>query len=112
MRYHLLFFVGYFLIISCTNSSTHQTTEEFVALPDGGLLFIENCAACHGRDGTLRKAGSKDLTEITLDFNEIKHVIEWGTENGMPRFKEILKTTENIDAVSSYVLGLQRTNDK
>jgi len=108
MRTLLLFFLLSFCVFSCNNSVAEQDEEMSMALPDGKKLFIENCAVCHGGDGTLRKAGSKDLTKITLNFDQIKHVIEWGTDTGMPRFKEILSTPENIDAVTLHVLGLQQ----
>jgi len=110
-RIFVLFALIYlsFMFSSCTSSTSDNSIDiKTDSLPDGTQLYMENCAACHGRDGTLRKAGSKDLSEITLNFAEIKQVVELGTAQGMPRFKEILKTQENIEAVTSHVLGFQR----
>jgi len=96
------------LVVACSRPSSEQEGKRMDVLPDGSQLFVEHCAACHGRDGTLQKAGSKDLTAIQINFDEIKHVIEQGTDKGMPRFKEVLGSSESIDAVASHVLGLQQ----
>ena len=69
---------------------------------------MENCASCHGLDGTLGKAGSKDLSKTTMDFQQLKKVVEVGTSNGMPRFKEILGGEEEVEAVVQYVMGFKR----
>lgn len=97
------------LLISCgENIKTDNEREGRNALPDGAKLYMENCASCHGLDGTLGKAGSKDLSKTTMDFIQLKKVVEVGTSNGMPRFKEILGGDEEIEAVVQYVMGFKR----
>jgi cytochrome c6 len=98
-----------FLLFSCGGNVKNGNKEDIKnVLPDGNALYIENCASCHGLDGTLGKAGSKDLSKTTLDFQQLKNVIEVGTGNGMPRFKEILGGEEEVDAVVQYVMGFKR----
>lgn len=95
--------------VACNdNVKTSTEKNERNALPDGNALYLENCASCHGLDGTLGKAGSKDLSTTTLDFLQLKKVVEVGTSNGMPRFKEILGGEEEVDAVVQYIMGFKR----
>lgn len=101
----------FFFIISCSGNVRTGEKEEGTFLPDGEELYLENCASCHGLDGTLGKAGSKDLSKTTMRFQEIKKVVEIGTGNGMPRFKEILGGDEEVDAVVEYVMGFKRINE-
>ncbi len=96
------------LIVSCNGTVKQDNGEKKDVLPDGAALYMENCASCHGLDGTLGKAGSKDLIKSTLDFIQLKKVIEEGTANGMPRFKEILGGDEEVDAVVQHVMGFRR----
>lgn len=97
------------LLGSCGGGSTETGAQEKRnTLPDGGKLYLENCASCHGLDGTLGKAGSKDLSKTTMDFIQLKKVVETGTSNGMPRFKEILGGDEEVEAVVQYVMGFKR----
>lgn len=108
-----LFIVTLFLVASCDGSSveTSSTSTDSgtsVNAPDGAALYSTHCATCHGLDGKLGKSGSKDLTQTTLQFLDIKKTIETGTIGGMPRFKGILKDDAEIDAVVQYVLLLKR----
>lgn len=98
------------LVCSCGNKTKTGTPTTPEGLPDGAALYIENCASCHGADGTLGKAGSKDLTKLTKDFQQIKKIIEEGTQNGMPRFKEILGGDEEVEAVVQHIIGFKRIN--
>lgn len=98
-----------FLLSACRgNVKTGSQEEDRNSLPDGNALYMENCASCHGLDGTLGKAGSKDLSKTTMDFQQLKKVVEVGTGNGMPRFKEILGGDAEVEAVVEYVMGFKR----
>lgn len=97
-----------FSLFSCSGNVKTGDKEEEHVLPDGSALYMENCATCHGLDGTLGKAGSKDLTKTTLQVHELKKIVEVGTTNGMPRFKEILGGDEEVDAVVQYIMGFKR----
>ncbi len=96
------------LLVSCGGEAKTGTPEKRDVLPDGAQLYMENCASCHGLDGTLGKAGSKDLSQTTMDFMQLKKVVEAGTSNGMPRFKEILGGDEEVEAVVQYIMGFKR----
>lgn len=98
-----------FLSVACGgNVKTGSQQEDRNVLPDGNALYMENCASCHGLDGTLGKAGSKDLSKTIMEFDQLKKVVEVGTSNGMPRFKEILGGEEEVEAVVEYVMGFKR----
>lgn len=97
-------------VVSCSSNEVKEadSTNKITALPDGEKLFVQNCASCHGCDGTLGMSGAHDLSESTMTFNEVKFTIEKGTDNGMPRFKEILSDEAEMDAVVEHVLTLKK----
>lgn len=100
-----------FALVSCGSDVQTGKSGERGSLPDGETLYLENCATCHGIDGTLGKAGSKDLTKTTLQVHELKKIVEVGTSNGMPRFKEILGGDAEVEAVVHYIMGFKRINE-
>lgn len=100
-----LCFIG---LISCSGEVKDGNNSELGSLPDGEELYRANCTVCHGIDGTLGNAGSKNLTQSILQFQELKTVIESGTEKGMPRFKEILGGEAEVEAVAEYVITLRK----
>lgn len=97
-----------FALASCGGSVQTADKNDPNAVPDGEQLYLENCASCHGIDGTLGKAGANDLSTTKLDDQALKKIIEVGNSNGMPRFKEILGGDEEIDAVIYYIKGFRR----
>jgi mono/diheme cytochrome c family protein len=78
------------------------------ASPYGGALpgeqtYRETCVACHGEDGKGGQGGGMPLTAVpNVDF--IIETVSYG-RNNMPSFAGAL-TTEQIRAVSAYVLAL------
>lgn len=80
----------------------------------GEQLFQDNCAFCHGADGTGKNwIGSflqphpRDLTDTnimqSMSAARLRQVIEEGlVDTSMPAWKEVLKKTE-IDALISYI---------
>lgn len=97
-------------LVSCGSKEKSSDEKKENVVPDGAELYMENCATCHGLDGTLGKAGSKDLTKTTMQAHELKKIIEGGTSNGMPRFKEILGGDAEVEAVVQYIMGFKRIN--
>ncbi len=100
--------VGFLALVSCSSPEVKEGTPGESALPDGEKLFVQNCASCHGCDGTLGMSGAHDLSDSKMTFNEVKFTIEKGTDNGMPRFKEILSNEAELDAVVEFVLTLKK----
>lgn len=80
------------------------------ALRAGGMLFIENCAACHGRDGRGNGAlGAPDLTDGDWlyggDGQAILTSILDGRRGAMPAFAGTL-SQEQINQLVHYVASL------
>lgn len=94
------------VVVGCKGASNTAVADENY-VPDGEKLYQKNCIACHGGDGTLGKAGSKNLKESTLTTDQVHKMIELGGGNGMPRFKEILGREGEMDAVVEYVMQMR-----
>ncbi len=94
------------VVVGC-NTSTDTAISDINYVPNGEQLYKQNCIACHGADGTLGKAGSKNLQQSTLSYDEVHKMIEVGGGNGMPRFKEILGRKGEVDAVVEYVMQMR-----
>ena len=105
-----ILFASLIVLTSCGGSVQSASNKDSSGLPDGEQLYLENCASCHGIDGTLGKAGANDLSATMLSDQEMKTIIEVGNSNGMPRFKEILGGDEEIEAVIHYIKGFRRIN--
>jgi len=82
----------------------------------GQVLFIENCAACHGRDARGNRAlGAPDLTDSEWlhggDGKSILTSIMEGRQGKMPPFGG-MKSDQEIRDLANYVLSLSgRTHD-
>ena len=80
------------------------------ALRAGGMLFVENCAACHGRNGRGNVAlGAPDLTDGDWlyggDGKSILTSILDGRRGAMPAFAGTLSSDAILD-VAHYVASL------
>jgi cytochrome c oxidase cbb3-type subunit III len=86
------------------------------ALRVGGILFVENCAACHGREARGNAAlGAPDLTDRDWlwggDGKSILASIREGRTGTMPAFGGA-KTEQEMRDLANYVLSLSgRTYD-
>ena len=88
--------------------------EEIAADPEavrvGHVLFIDNCAACHGREGRgNRSIGAPDLTDAEWQYGGdgkaiLASVLD-GRRGAMPALGATL-SAEDIHDVASYVLSL------
>lgn len=72
----------------------------------GKEIFEKNCAKCHGKDGTKRLLGAKNLQKSVLTATENYEVIANG-KGKMPSWKEKL-STEQINQVIEYLAILKQ----
>lgn len=85
---------------------TDASAANYDALVHGKALFTANCVQCHGEDGQLGLAGSKNLTISQLDEAGIKNIISNG-KNAMPPYKKVLNEQE-VNALTKYVQGMKK----
>lgn len=102
-----VFAISVLALVSCSSNEVKQEKVAFV-IPDGEKLFQQNCASCHGCDGTLGMSGATDLSTSTLSYNEMKFIIEKG-KGAMPRFREMLSKEGEMDAVVEFAQTLKKT---
>lgn len=69
--------------------------------PIGKEIFEKNCTKCHGKDGTKRLLGAKNLQKSILTATENYEIIANG-KGKMPSWKEKL-STEQINQVIEYL---------
>ncbi|QJX46344.1 cytochrome c [Hymenobacter taeanensis] len=76
-------------------------------LVQGKVLFLKNCAVCHGPDGRLGLNGARDLTKSNLTMQGRMYQVTHGSlSKKMPPFAGKL-TDEQIQQVVAYSLTLQ-----
>jgi cytochrome c6 len=92
-------------IASCTKKSvpTSSNGAKETAL-DGSSLFSQNCARCHGANGSGGRA--PDLAHDDLTKNEVLDKATNGAGR-MPSFATKLSAKE-IDAVAEFVVHLKK----
>lgn len=101
------FLLGVFLVLlSCSGQPEMVSDSDSTYSPDGELLFLNNCAACHGVDGKLGAGNAFDLSTTQLDTEQMREVILKG-RNAMPPFESILKDTAEIDAIIKHIQTLE-----
>ncbi len=78
------------------------------ALPEksGKEIFENNCARCHGTDGTKGKWGAKNLKASTLSDTELLTIISNG-KRIMPAWKQSL-SEHQIKLVKDYIKTLRK----
>ncbi|MCU0359094.1 MAG: cytochrome c [Bacteroidia bacterium] len=69
-------------------------------ITDAKALYENNCSSCHGTDGKLGIAGSKDLTKTQMDVAGINQIITQG-KGMMPAASQL--SPEQAQAVAEYV---------
>jgi cytochrome c6 len=89
-----------FVIASCTKKSAPAKT----VVIDGSKVFSENCARCHGANGTGERG--PDLTKIDYGKDGVTDAIFNGGGK-MPSFGDKL-TSKEISAVADFVLHLKK----
>ena len=81
-------------------SDTLPEDEQDEALDRGGVLYVENCASCHGSRGD----GSVDLERVPSD-RLVEQILVGSVEQvygAMPPFEDVL-TADEIADVAFYV---------
>ena len=95
--------LGLICLASCDNNSPHTDLKNA-----GKNLYEQNCVICHGKDGKLKVAAAKDLSESTLSKELVIQAIQKGSpQKGMPPYENRLKPNE-IEEISEYVLKLRK----
>lgn len=104
----VVFIFGILLISSCTQGevNTEKKDDPNVEV-DGRLLYMNQCASCHGPKGNLGNSGSKDLSKTKLDEAQILKIIKKG-KGTMPPFEYLLTTDKEREAVVQYVISLRK----
>lgn len=72
----------------------------------GKTLFEQNCAKCHGIDGTKGKFGAKNLQKSILTDEQYFRIIQKG-KGIMPSWEKKL-TAEHITDIVSYIKTLKK----
>lgn len=67
--------------------------------------YDARCGICHGSDGKLMYAGSKDLSISVLSHAEVVAQVTYG-KGTMPPMKNMLEP-EEIEAIADYTMGLR-----
>lgn len=107
----MMLFYGFYLVGCAGNGHGQNDTEARTISPNpqpfvaGKVLFENNCAVCHGNDGTAGIAGAANLQLGKGAVVTLVQTISAG-HNGMPAFKGRLSEKE-IKAVANYVHSLQ-----
>lgn len=117
MRFHPLRTAGVIILMiflitlfQFTPGSAQECTED--QLDQGGKLYAENCAVCHGADGQGRVGATlaKDWPSIRPDLR-VRTVIEDGVPGSpMPAWSEANGgplTDEEVDSLVCYILSWQ-----
>ncbi len=92
------------ILIGISTTSFNKEVQE----PIGKEIFEKNCTKCHGKDGTKRLLGAKNLQKSILTITENYEIIANG-KGKMPSWKEKL-STEQINQVIEYLAVLKQKN--
>jgi len=94
------------------DENTVKLIEEPAALASGKALFIQNCAACHGKDGE-GTVGPNLTDNYWLHGGSVKDVfktIKYGyPEKGMRSWKDDFSPSQ-ISQITSFIKSLKGTN--
>lgn len=85
------------ILITISTTGFNKEVQEST----GKEIFEKNCAKCHGKDGTKRLLGAKNLQKSILTTTENYEIIVNG-KGKMPSWKEKL-STEQINQVIEYL---------
>ena len=94
------------IIISIAIGLSITNLDKKIQEPIGKEIFEKNCAKCHGKDGTKRLLGVKNLQKSVLTTTENYEIIANG-KGKMPSWKEKL-STEQINQVIEYLAILKQ----
>lgn len=103
----MMFFIT-FLILAITSCAPPNYTDETTGEVDGGKIYKNYCNSCHGPKGDRGLNKAADLSKSSLEDDEIRKIILYGTDNGMSAYKSVLKEEEEIEALVKHVKSLQQ----
>ncbi len=102
-RFHLLLFFMIALLISACNSHTERPSNPQQLIQNGQSVYAENCASCHGTDGTGQQGKFPRLAGnpmVTLeDPIPIIQIVVYG-KRGMPSFGQKLRPDQAAEVLS------------
>ena len=90
------------IVASCTKKSAPTSTKEPVM--DGGPIYAQNCARCHGATG--KEGRAPNLAEGGHGKSEVMDAVTNGAGR-MPSFADKLSPKE-IEAVAVFVVHLSK----
>ncbi|MBB6609909.1 SirB2 family protein [Pontibacter sp. Tf4] len=76
------------------------------AMVNAQAVFVQQCATCHGQDGTKGTSGATNLAQSQLSLNDRKQVIANG-RGLMPGFGKQLSEQE-LEELAAYTLTLKK----
>ncbi len=100
--------MSFLVITACSNQEPAKQDKYTTATPkaeDAKILFVSQCAACHGNNGKAGIAGAANLQASQLDSAAIFQTIKYGRGN-MPAYKEKMAEQE-IKQLTIYVNHLK-----
>ena len=103
IRHRKLYVLGFIVMTAFVFMAF--TNQQGRAPISGKALFEENCAKCHGADGTRGRFGAANLRKSVMPEEAIIERIEKG-KSFMPSFKKRL-TPEEIRELAGYVKTLR-----
>ena len=93
------------VLVSCIGQSVHQASDPpATAETPGRVLFLKNCAHCHGADA--HGDEGPDLHDLDWTDQQIATRIRNGKKGQMTAFAGKLQPSE-IDALVAYVRSLK-----
>ena len=85
--------------------NTNPSDANYDELAHGKVMFISQCAMCHGSSGDQGLSGAKSLITSTMKLEEVMNIITKG-KNSMPKYSKSFSESE-IKAISAYVMTLR-----
>lgn len=97
-------------VVNYVMTLSGETPKDTALVEEGGIVFADNCAVCHGEDGTGdRTQGAPNLTDAIWlyggEFDTIHDTVSNARFGVMPNWNTRLSEAE-IRAVTTYVHGL------
>lgn len=97
-----------FILILVSSCSPPTMTNPETGEVDGKKVYKNYCNSCHGPKGDRGLSNAADLSKSTLEEDEIRQVILYGTDNGMSAYKSVITEEEEIGALVEHVKSLQQ----
>jgi mono/diheme cytochrome c family protein len=96
------------LMVSCGTASSYDSTQATSGSMDSAQvrkLYVSKCAICHGEDGKLGYANSKDLSVSTLSREEVIAMIRYGKTTMPPQDR---LPDDQVAALADFAMNLRK----